>query len=76
MNLAILWPLLVKYGPSVIEYAVKFGPGAVQVMHQVHTLITAGKTDLTADELTQLLALGNKKPDDYLSAAGVPLPTS
>lgn len=75
MNLALLWPLLVKFGPSIIAYAVKYGPEGVQILHQVHTLIAAGKTDLTTDEMAQLLALTGKKPDDYLNAAGVPLPT-
>lgn len=72
MPLALIWPLLLKYGPTAFAYAVKFGPDAIKLLHQVHTLIESGKTDLTTDEMAQLLALTGKKPDDYLDAAGVP----
>ena len=74
MTPLILLQLVLKYGPQVIAYAVKFGPDALNIIHQIHALAQSGKSSVSPDDLAQLQALSGKTADDYLRAAGVPKP--
>lgn len=74
MNIAVLLQLVLKYGPSVISYVVKFGPDAVNVVHEIHSLIAAGKTTVDANDLAKLQDLASKSASDYLKDAGVSTP--
>ena len=74
MPIAALLALLLKYGPTVVAYAVKFGPDGIKMFSQIHGWIASGKTDVSPEDLAQLLALSNKSADDYLKEAGVTIP--
>lgn len=71
MPIATLLTLLLKYGPTVVAYAVKFGPDGVKIFHQVQGWIATGKTDVSPEDLAQLMSLSTKSADDYLIDAGV-----
>lgn len=71
MTPLVLLQLVLKYGPQVIAYAVKFGPDALNIIHQIHSLASAGKTTVSPDDLAQLQALSGKTADDYLKEAGI-----
>jgi hypothetical protein len=66
MPIAAFLSMLLKYGPTVVGYAVKYGPDGIKMYHQVHDWIASGKTEVTPDDMAQLLALANKSADDYL----------
>ena len=58
MTAIALLDLLLKYGPLAVEQALKLS----QLIKD-----GKGKTEVTAEDIAELLALGNKKGADYFT---------
>lgn len=71
MPIAALISLVLRYGPSVISYIVKFGPEAATIVHELHGMMASGKTTVSPDDLARLNTLAGTTADDYLKEAGV-----
>lgn len=57
--------------PALILTAVlQYGPSILPIVAQLAQMIRENKTEVTAEDIAQLIALGKKSASDYLAAAG------
>ena len=63
MSPALLLTAVLQYGPSILP-----------LIAEIHDWIAANKTEVTSEDIKQLIAYGQKTSADYLKAAGVTIP--
>lgn len=57
--------------PAALLLAVlQYGPGILPLIQSLVTMVKANKTEVTPEDLAQLVALGKKTSADYLKDAG------
>lgn len=62
--------------PAVVLAAVlQYGPTVLPLIQQLAEMAKSGKTEVTPEDIAQLIAYGKKTSADYLREAGVTPPT-
>jgi len=55
----------------VLDCVLRYGPSVLPLIQQLAELVKSGKTDVTAEDIAELIAYGKKTSADYLREAGV-----
>lgn len=55
---------------AILAAVLQYGPSVLPIAQQLVAMIRDKKTEVTAEDLAQLIELGKKSSADYLAGAG------